>query len=182
MAIYLGNTRVDKIPKPIDIKKDGDGTQFLTNDGTYKRIINDESAESENTVYSAKQTEKRLTEVQNTLVAGQDSQVNMWQKTTIGATANMPIYYTTDDTNAIDKIIVQCYKFVPGDKGVVQVLKEFNNGDESNFYHTDNVEFNGVARIKDSYILENTLNEDGLYESEIINKEEFLLLNGISIA
>lgn len=178
LELYFGNQKISSGGYG-GLKEDGDGKLFAADDGTYKKIINDSDPQSESTAYSAKKTEHRLKEVQNTLVSGQENLVNMWQKTTLNAVTGTPIFYTTDDENSIDKILVQCYKFVPGEQNIVQVLKDFNNGDGENFYHTDNVEFNGVARIKDSYTLNNIMNNDGLYESSVISKDEFLLLNRI---
>lgn len=163
-GIYLGNKKVAD----------------LAGDGSAGNSIDDTTVSVE-TSYSSSKTEERLEEVKNTLIAGQESMVNLWQKTALGVKEGNTISHITSEDNSVDKIVVQCYKFVPGDTNIVQVLKEFNNGDEENFYHSENVEFNGVARIKDLYDLKVSLNADGFYESEEIDKSEFVLFNAINV-
>lgn len=167
-GIYLGNVRVAN-------------NNTATNGGGGNGTEIDDTAVSDKTTYSSQKTEHRLEEVKNSLIASQEGMVNLWQKTALGVTKGDTISHITSEDNSVDKLVVQCYKFVPGDTNIVQVLKEFNNGDEENFYHSENVEFNGVARIKDVYDLKASLNTDGLYESEEINKSEFATLNRIEV-
>lgn len=189
MGVYAGYVRVDNGGQQTsdDIIKDGTGKNFLADDGEYKSLINDEAPDSEDTAYSAKHTEARLKDITNIIKASQDSKVNMWQKTTLNVTAGTPITYETDSDSSIDKVIVQCYKFVEGEDNVVKVLKEFNNSDEANFYHTEHVEFTqndssaSIARIKKEYKLTNTINDDGLYESEVIDKDDYVILHSIEV-
>lgn len=152
-----------------------------SNNGSTTSTEIDDNNISDTTTYSSQKTEQRLEEVQNTLITSQESTVNLWQKTALGVKEGDTISHITSENNSVDRLIVQCYKFVPGDTNVVQVLKEFNNGDKENFYHSENVEFNGVARIKDSYDIQVVINKDGFYESEEINKNDYLILDRIEV-
>lgn len=150
------------------------------NSSSSENFINDEGAYPDK-VYSSKKTEKRLEEVQNSLIAGQESMVNLWQKNSLSVKANDTITFTTADNGNISKVIVQCFKFVPGEKNTTQIIKNFNNGEEENFYHSECMEFNGVARIRNHYEYKNILNNDGLYESQVINLKEYVDLHRIEV-
>lgn len=102
------------------------------------------------------------------------------QKNTLNVKTNDTITFSTDGNFL--KTIVQCYKLVPGNKGVTQIIKNFNNGEEENFYCTNNIQFSGIAKIKNTYNYQNEiLNDYGLYESEVINLKEYLVIQGIEV-
>lgn len=124
-------------------------------------------------VYSSKKTEERLEEVENKLQSSADGTAKMWQKTILNAENGTVKYYETDADNAIDKIMIQCYKFVPGETGIVQTLKEFNNGDADNFYHSEYVQFEDGMKIKDCYRYQTMVNADGCYETELLDPNSF---------
>ena len=91
------------------------------------------------------------------------------QKITLNATSTEPIQiYTNDNSN---KLMIDNYKFIAGENDVTSILKEFNNSKESSFfYNSQEIKFtNSGMNIINEYSLTNTLNSDGLYESEDIN-------------
>lgn len=73
------------------------------------------------------------------------------------------------------KVFVQAYKFVAGQQDIIGTLKEFNNSNkDSFFYNKDKVEFfNSGMSIKNEYVYTSTKVDD-LYESEEIDKSEYL--------
>ena len=91
------------------------------------------------------------------------------QKITLNAITTEPIQiYTNDRSN---KLMIDNYKFIAGENDVTSILKEFNNSKESSFfYNNQEVKFTDSGmNIINEYSLTNTLNSDGLYESEDIN-------------
>lgn len=71
------------------------------------------------------------------------------------------------------KAIVQAYKFIAGEQDVINTIKEFNNGEEANFYYDkDNLVFNEGCSIRTEWNLQVT-EQNGLYETEVINKAKF---------
>ena len=82
----------------------------------------------------------------------------------------------------LDKVIIQPYKFVAGEENIVEVRSSFDNSEADNFYcDTENVEFDGSMRIKDSFDLNKTLNADGLYETDAIDVSQLYNLYGIGV-
>lgn len=142
----------------------------------------DDKEPSVDKVYSSEKTEKRLEEVQNSLIAGQESMVNLWQKTILSATNGTTKYFSTNEGNAINKVNVQCYKLVPGDSGITQTLKEYNNGEKENFFFNEkNIEFlKDKVKIRDLYTINKT-SKDNYYETEIFKKVDFYELVGLEV-
>lgn len=138
--------------------------------------INDDAVLTDKT-YSSSKIESRLTEVENTIAGGQNDQVKMWQKTYLNVDNGDTLYIGVSGDIKLDKAIVQAYKFVEGVSDTIEILKKFDNADAENFnYDSNSIEFNGNMKIKDTYLLNKTLNSDGYYESDIINKDLFLQL------
>ena len=102
------------------------------------------------------------------------------QKVSLNVASNDTISILTNDTK--NKIMVDNYKFIKGEKGITSVLKEFNNANKNNFiYNKDEIDFNDTSMsIKNEYKLSNTSNDDtNLYESEIINKNDFIEISEV---
>lgn len=76
------------------------------------------------------------------------------------------------------KAFVQVYKYIEGEENVIATLKKFNNTCKENFIYTNNIEFDDSCHIKNKYLY-NTALVDGVYQTDIINKNEFLSINAI---
>ena len=101
------------------------------------------------------------------------------QKVSLNVTSTEPIQIYTNDIN--NKMIIDNYKFVEGENDVTSILKEFNNGKKSSFFYNNeeiNFDDNGI-NIKNEYKLTDTLNSDGLYESEDI--DGFIEINEVKL-
>jgi len=133
----------------------GDGTKYLSDDGTYKTISN----------------------------TGGGGSTKVWQKTSLNVQENNIIKINaTDNDFILDKTLIQVFKFIEGEKDIIEILKTFDNADSENFYYdSENVVFNGVMKIKDAYEYNITLNSDGLYESEDIDVSSFVNINDIEV-
>lgn len=97
------------------------------------------------------------------------------QKVALNATPTEPIQIVTNDKD--NKLMIENYKFIEGENNITSVLKEFNNGKEDSFIYSKNeIAFNeDNMSIKNNYALLNSVNKDnGLYESETINKSDFI--------
>ena len=102
------------------------------------------------------------------------------QKVSLNVASNDKILIPTNDTE--NKIMIDNYKFIQGGETSTSILKEFNNGNKTNFiYNKDEIDFNNTSMsIKNEYKLSNTLNDDtNLYESDIINKSDFIEISGV---
>ena len=79
------------------------------------------------------------------------------------------------NTNPNGDFIIQCFKFISGEKNVSQTLKEFNNGDNLNFfYDNENVNFNGTINIKDEHNIESSvINTNSFVEIYEIMEEQY---------
>lgn len=170
MSIYLGEQLVGSVG----------GAGNSTNPVKPSDFI-DDTLNSTEKAYSSTQTEKRLNEVQNTIQNRQDSMVKMWQRSVVSAKINGTTNFTTSEDHTLDKLQIQGYKFIEGEIGIVETIKNFDNGDETSFYYSDDVDFNGVMKVKDEHPLGKTLTNDGYYETGIINKEEFLELHNMEV-
>lgn len=109
-----------------------------------------------------------------------DKSYEVQQKVSLNVTPTEPIQIYTNDSN--NKIMIDNYKFVEGEKGITSVLKKFNNTNKNNFiYNKDEIDFNDTNMIiKNKYKLSNNLNSDtDLYESEIINKNDFIEISEV---
>lgn len=72
-------------------------------------------------------------------------------------------------------IIIQCLKFIPGQNDIVEILKEFSDGDNLNFsYNKDNVIFDADMKIKTKYQINSILTPNGNYETDLIDVDEFV--------
>ena len=109
-----------------------------------------------------------------------DKSYEVQQKVSLNATPTEPIQIYTNDSN--NKTMIDNYKFVEGESGITSILKEFNNKKETNFiYNKDEIDFNNISMsIKNKYRLSNNLNNDtDLYESDIINKSDFIEISEV---
>lgn len=103
------------------------------------------------------------------------------QKVVLDAKANTDIVIDSALDISDNKIIVDSYKFVGGQQNI-QTNKVFNNTEMTNFfYDKENVEFTDSMHIKKLYEYAVTVNSDNRYESEIINKDEFLEIIGMEL-
>ena len=104
------------------------------------------------------------------------------QKVSLNVASNDTISIPTNDTK--NKIMVDNYKFIQGGETSTSILKEFNNGNKTNFiYNKDEIDFNNTSMsIKNKYKLSNNLNNDtNLYESDVINKSDFIEINEVKL-
>lgn len=124
--------------------------------------------------YSSQKIEERLDTVKDIIASEQGNMVKMWQKTLLNVTSGTVKRYTTSLDNIIDKIQVQCYKYIPGTKNRMETINDFDAADVDNFYHSDNIEFNGAMKIKDIYRYDFKTNADGFYETDVITKGDFI--------
>ena len=120
-----------------------------------------------------------LYDITNSSEAHSNSEIQ--QKVSLNVTSTEPIQIYTNDIN--NKLVIDNYKFVEGENDVTSILKEFNNGKKSSFFYNNeeiNFDDNGI-NIKNEYKLTDTLNSDGLYESDIINKSDFIEISGVKL-
>ena len=100
------------------------------------------------------------------------------QRVCLDAKANLIITVDSALDISDNKVIVDCYKFVSGEENVISTIKTFNNTEKDNFfYDEENIEFTDSMHIKKEYELNLTKNNDGFYESEIIDMNKFLELS-----
>lgn len=103
------------------------------------------------------------------------------QKVVLDAKANTDIVIDSALDISDNKIVVDSYKFVGGQQNI-QTNKVFNNTEMTNFfYDKENVEFTDSMHIKKVYEYAVTVNADNRYESEIINKDDFLEIIGMEL-
>lgn len=120
-----------------------------------------------------------LYDITNSSEAHSNSEIQ--QKVSLNVTSTEPIQIYTNDIN--NKLVIDNYKFVEGESDITSIIKEFNNKKESNFiYNNDVVTFNNTSmHIKNKYLLTNNLNDDtNLYESDIINKSDFIEISEVT--
>lgn len=103
-----------------------------------------------------------------------NSSSEVQQKVTLNVTKNTPIIIET--ANDSDKFIIDNYKFVNGEENVIEILYSFDeNFKDYCIYNSNEIEFNSEgAQIKHLYQLDTNKNIDDLYETEIINKDDFV--------
>lgn len=96
------------------------------------------------------------------------------QKVSLNATKNNSIEITTVDSN--NKLMIENYKFIKGKENTTSIIKKFNNSNKDNFiYNSDEIDFDdNNTCVKNKYVYDMKANSDGLYESEVINKSDFL--------
>ena len=103
------------------------------------------------------------------------------QKVALDAKANTDIAIDSALDISDNKIIVDVYKFVGGQQNI-QTNKVFNNTEMTNsFYDKDNVAFTDSMHVKKEHEYAITLNADSVYESEIINKNDFIEILGLEM-
>ena len=162
----INNYNIDKIIIPISLEEYTNLTNTSSVDYTkFYLVYSDED------INNAK---KAMLYHNNTLydITNSDEAYNsngVQQKVSLNVTSTEPIQIYTNDIN--NKLVIDNYKFVEGENDVTSILKEFNNGKKSSFFYNNeeiNFDDNGI-NIKNEYKLTDTLNSDGLYESENIN-------------
>lgn len=88
--------------------------------------------------------------------------------------------FTINFDDTLSSVMLQAFKIIEGEKNIIQTINTFNNENKDNFYFNANiVDITNTARIKDEYILPFFENEQGIYESEVINKNDFVDINNI---
>jgi hypothetical protein len=194
MSIYIGKT---KIASSVNVNtgypylnNTGDGSKYLANDGNYYVInnfgIDDANTTSKTTFSSEKIDNKINTIIKNLVLPTQNDAPTIWQKTYLNVKAGDVLEMVTSEDFIMDKLIVQAFKSVSGTMGVTEIIKKFSNSEQGSFYYNENnVEFintdDGKAKIKDAYVITNSLRTDGLYESNIINKSDYIDFNSITV-
>lgn len=96
------------------------------------------------------------------------------QKVSLNATKNDSVEIATADSN--NKLMIDNYKFIKGTENTTSIVKKFNNSNKDNFiYNPDEIDFDdNNTCVKNKYVYDTKANSDGLYESEVINKSDFL--------
>ena len=96
------------------------------------------------------------------------------QKVSLNATKNNSVEIATVDSN--NKLMIENYKFIKGKENTTSIVKKFNNSNKDNFiYNPDEIDFDdNNTCVKNKYAYDMKANSDGLYESEVINKSDFL--------
>ena len=96
------------------------------------------------------------------------------QKVSLNATKNNSIEIATADSN--NKLMIDNYKFIKGTENTTSIVKKFNNNNKDNFiYNPDEIDFDdNNTCVNNKYVYDMKANSDGLYESEVINKNDFL--------
>ena len=96
------------------------------------------------------------------------------QKVSLNATKNNSVEIATVDSN--NKLMIENYKFIKGTENTTSIVKKFNNSNKDNFiYNPDEIDFDdNNTCVKNKYIYDMKANSDGLYESEVINKNDFI--------
>ena len=103
------------------------------------------------------------------------------QKVALDAKANTDIAIDSALDISDNKIIVDVYKFVDGAQNI-HTTKVFNNTESHNFfYNKDNVTFTDSMHVKKEHEYAITLNSDSVYESGIINKNDFIEILGLEM-
>lgn len=107
--------------------------------------------------------------------------LNNYSATILDAKANNAYSIDLKDEKKDYALITQAYKFIEGGKDNVSIIKTFNNSESYNFiFNKDKISFENGMHIKNKYDLELSSNSDGLFESQVINKSDFLEINSIS--
>ena len=101
------------------------------------------------------------------------------QKVSLNATKNNSIEIATADSN--NKLMIENYKFIKGKENTTSIIKKFNNSNKDNFiYNPDEIDFDdNNTCVKNKYVYDMRINSDGLYESEVINKSDFLEISEV---
>ena len=173
----INDYNIDKIIIPISLK---DYTELINNSKVdYTKFYLVYSDEDINSAKKAMIYHNNvLYDITNSSEA--HNSIEIQQKVSLNVTSTEPIQIYTNDIN--NKMIIDNYKFVEGESDITSIIKEFNNKKESNFiYNNDVVTFNNTSMsIKNEYSLANNLNNDtNLYESDVINKSDFIEISGV---
>lgn len=95
------------------------------------------------------------------------------QKVSLNATKSNSVEIATADSN--NKLVIDNYKFIKATENTTSIVKKFNNSNKDNFiYNPDEIDFDdNNTCVKNKYVYGMKANSDGLYESEVINKNDF---------
>ena len=106
-----------------------------------------------------------------------------YSATLLNVTNGQTCTINIDSGSNLCEQIVQAWEFEEGETDLITIAKTFNNAEKDNFYYNSNeIEFtNSECKVKDKYILNSNLNSDGFYESEIINKDDFVDFIGLEV-
>jgi hypothetical protein len=110
----------------------------------------------------------------------------MWKKNFQNVTAGDVLELQTSFNFNINNAIIQVYKFIAGKTGLTKIVSDFKSGEAQNYiYNSENVEFSdansGQIKIKDSYSIPISVNEDGFYETQIISKSDYVDIDSFSV-
>jgi len=105
---------------------------------------------------------------------------NNFQSTILNATTNTEYFINLTNERSMYDVVCQVYKFVDGSTNITEPLKTYNI-DESydNIYDNQNTTFDSGLQINKNFPLTLTTNSDGLFESEIINKSDYIAIGEI---
>lgn len=175
------------------IPKGRDGQDAITIDETL--LMDKATFASETNEGSVKQADKIVgnpnplqyygTDINNNLgfhffenAGGNADSLEVKQYVALECAANTDIVIGFSNFDESQKYNVQCYKLTDSVNDIVQTVKTFDNSESENFfYDSDNVEFTEDMHIKITHTYPGVLNSDGYYETSVIDKNEFEVLN-----
>lgn len=107
------------------------------------------------------------------------------KKSKINITAPYNLELILENPISISDVTATLIEFVQGSTGVVHYDLDFDNGDSSNFIPNDNVEFDGVLKIRSNYSYDmiknqNWTNEGSVFEYEL-NKSNYSEINNMVV-
>lgn len=111
----------------------------------------------------------------------QNTHNSIEQRVSLDVTTGSTITIESSIDTSTQKAFVQVYKYIEGLQNVLNTIKEFNNSNSENFINSNNISFDTNCHIKNNFYY-NTIVVDNLYETDIINVEDFLNINDIKEA
>ena len=165
----------------------GNGSKYLSDNGEYKNIIDDNLSSSKNQTYSIDKVKDVIDDrITNFIASMNNSSIKIWEvtKTKIKKNDMFNVFNTEDNVLTTKPVIVQAYKYKEGEKNILEILNSFNDSEANDFlYDKETINFNtNTGCSTNRGIKMNTkLNQMGFYETSIITKETFIELIGMEV-
>lgn len=103
----------------------------------------------------------------------------------VNVTAPYELKVSLDTDLAITDIVTTALEFEQGDTGVVHYDLDFNNGDSSNFVDNENVEFDGIMKLKNDLEIQmnkiDAWTEEGNVYRQTITPNKWLELDNVKV-
>ncbi|MBU5332130.1 hypothetical protein KQI61_07955 [Anaerocolumna aminovalerica] len=169
------------------IKTNGSPIEFLAKDGDYYKINNvgiNNQMPSDTATFSGNEIDRRINDgILNLVLPTQNDAPTIWKKNYDNVVAGQVLEMQTSLNFSINNAIIQVYKFIDGAKNQTKVISDFTDKEKDLYIYNDkNVIFSNLAKIKDSYNIPISVNEDGFYETQLISKSDYKYINGFTIA